>query len=61
MREKVLVRATNWVGDLVMATPALAAIRKNYPEAEITALVRPPLDLLLLGNPAVDQRPAARP
>ncbi len=54
MREKVLVRATNWVGDLVMATPALAGIRKSYPEAEITALVRPPLDLLLLGNPAVD-------
>ncbi|MHB8173848.1 MAG: lipopolysaccharide heptosyltransferase II [Nitrospirota bacterium] len=54
MREKILVRVTNWVGDLVMATPALAGIRKSYPEAEITALVRPPLDSLLLGNPAID-------
>ena len=25
---KILVRATNWVGDAVMAIPALAAIRE---------------------------------
>ncbi len=54
MREKVLVRATNWVGDLVMSTPALAAIRDNYPDAEITAIVRPPLQELLEGSPWVD-------
>ena len=54
MREKVLVRATNWVGDLVMATPALAGIRKSFPDAEISVLVKPPLDELLKGNPAVD-------
>ncbi len=54
MREKVIVRVTNWVGDLVMASPALAGIRKSRPDAEITALVRPPLDMLLLGNPAID-------
>jgi len=55
MQEKVLVRATNWVGDLVMSTPALAAIRKNFPEARISVLVRPPLHELLEGNPAVDE------
>ena len=54
MHKKILVRVTNWVGDIVMATPALAGIRKSYPDAEITALVRPPLDMLLLGNPAID-------
>ncbi len=54
IREKILVRVTNWVGDLVMATPALAGIRKSRPDAEITALVRPPLDMLLTGNPAID-------
>ena len=37
-----------------MATPAISGIRKSYPDAEITALVRPPLDALLLGNPAID-------
>ena len=55
MREKVLVRATNWVGDMVMCMPAIASIRKNYPDAHICALVRPPLHELLEGSPAVDE------
>ena len=54
MREKILVRATNWVGDLVMTTPALVAIRMNFPDAEITVLIRPPLQEILEGSPIVD-------
>jgi heptosyltransferase-2 len=38
---KILVRATNWVGDAIMALPALRAIRERFPEAEITILARP--------------------
>ena len=38
---KILVRATNWVGDAVMSLPALRAIRKCRPEAEIVVLARP--------------------
>jgi heptosyltransferase-2 len=38
---KILVRATNWVGDAVMSLPALAALRGAYPRAEIVALARP--------------------
>lgn len=38
---KILVRATNWVGDAIMALPALRAIRAHFPEAEITILARP--------------------
>jgi heptosyltransferase-2 len=38
---KVLVRATNWVGDAVMSLPALRAIRDAYPQAEIAVLARP--------------------
>jgi heptosyltransferase-2 len=38
---KILVRATNWVGDAVMSLPALAAIRSRFPNAEIVALARP--------------------
>jgi len=37
---KVLVRATNWVGDAVMSVPALEAIRGRWPEAEIAVLAR---------------------
>jgi len=38
--QRILVRCPNWVGDLVMATPALKAIRAGFPEAHITWLVK---------------------
>lgn len=38
---KILIRATNWVGDAIMALPALRAIRSKFPEAEIAILARP--------------------
>ena len=37
---KILMRATNWVGDAVMSIPALQAIRSSRPEAEICILGR---------------------
>lgn len=39
--QKILVRATNWVGDAVMSLPALQALRLQYPKARITLLARP--------------------
>jgi heptosyltransferase-2 len=38
---KILIRATNWVGDAIMALPALRAVRKRFPEAEIAIVARP--------------------
>jgi heptosyltransferase-2 len=38
---KILVRATNWVGDAIMALPSLRAVRKRFPEAEIAIVARP--------------------
>ncbi len=38
---KILIRATNWVGDAIMALPALRAVRMRFPDAEITILARP--------------------
>jgi heptosyltransferase II len=38
---KILIRATNWIGDAVMALPALRAVRKRFPEAEIAIVGRP--------------------
>lgn len=38
---KILIRATNWVGDAIMALPALRAVRNRFPEAEIAVLARP--------------------
>ena len=38
---KLLVRATNWVGDAVISLPTLRLIRRVHPGAEITVLARP--------------------
>jgi heptosyltransferase-2 len=38
---KLLIRATNWVGDAIMALPALRGVRGRFPEAEIAILARP--------------------
>ncbi|MEX2303467.1 MAG: lipopolysaccharide heptosyltransferase II [Bryobacterales bacterium] len=38
---KLLVRATNWLGDAVMSIPALREIRRSFPGSEIVVLARP--------------------
>jgi len=38
---KILVRATNWLGDAVLSLPALRAARARYPEAHVAVLARP--------------------
>jgi heptosyltransferase-2 len=37
---KILVRATNWLGDAVMSIPALREIRRACPQAELVILAR---------------------
>ena len=44
----------NWIGDVVLTLPALQSLRRAYPKARITAVVKPPSDELLLGHPAVN-------
>jgi len=53
--EKILVVLPNWVGDTVLATPALRALRESYPQSKITYLLKPYLTELLGGCPWVDQ------
>lgn len=38
---RIVVRATNWVGDAVMSVPALQTLRARFPEAWIAVLARP--------------------
>lgn len=38
---RILIRATNWVGDVVMSMPAVEQIRKRFPQAHIAVLARP--------------------
>lgn len=38
---KILIRATNWVGDAILALPALRAVRKKFPGAHVAVVARP--------------------
>jgi len=37
----ILVRGTNWIGDVIMTLPAMAAIRRAFPGARISVLAKP--------------------
>ena len=53
--ERILVRAPTWIGDAVMATPALRALRAAWPGAEIALEGRPAVGALLRGLPSFDR------
>lgn len=52
---KIAVFLPNWIGDAVMATPALRAVRARYPSAEIVGVARPYIADVLAGLDSVDR------
>src|SRR5277367_927105 len=52
---RILVRGVNWLGDAVMATPALLRLREKFPDAYVTLLSPEKLKDLWLHHPAVDE------
>ncbi|HUX01782.1 MAG: lipopolysaccharide heptosyltransferase II [Phycisphaerae bacterium] len=50
----VAVALPNWVGDAVMATPTLRALRARFPDERIVAVVRPYVRPVLEPNPWTD-------
>jgi heptosyltransferase-2 len=51
----LLIRATNWLGDAVMTTPALAGVREGFPDARIVLLARPLVAEMFRRHPDVDE------
>ena len=51
----ILVFQPSWVGDAVMATPTLRALRQRYPEARITYLMRRYVKPIYSGVPWADR------
>ena len=51
----ILVVRLDHLGDVLMSTPALAALRRAYPEARLDALAAPWGRAALEGNPDVDR------
>lgn len=52
---KILIRATNWVGDAVMSLPAVRAVRAHFPDSEVVALARPWVADLYARETAIDR------
>ena len=53
---KILFVRLDRVGDVVLSTPAIEALKRRFPRAELTVLLRPQTAALLENNPHVDRR-----
>jgi lipopolysaccharide heptosyltransferase II len=54
--QHILVSLLSPIGDTLLATPALAALHRRYPDASITVIVSPSNAGILEGNPDVTDR-----
>ncbi|MDA1196251.1 MAG: lipopolysaccharide heptosyltransferase II [Planctomycetota bacterium] len=52
-QRRIVVRLPNWLGDIVMAAPTIAAIHAARPEAELVAVVKAPFAPLAALLPGV--------
>jgi len=52
---KLLIRATNWVGDAIMALPALQAVRNKFPAVQISILALPYVADIYRGQGIADE------
>ena len=53
--KKVLIIQLGDIGDVVWTTPTLRAVKKAYPEAQVSLLVREGVGLLLEGDPILEK------
>jgi heptosyltransferase-2 len=53
--ENILVAQTSFVGDVVLTTPLLAALRRRFPGARLAVLCTPSAKELLANDPAIDE------
>src|SRR5262245_44251033 len=52
---RVLVRATNWLGDAVMSLPAIRVLRQVFPHAHLAVVARPWVADLYFRETAIDR------
>ena len=53
--EKILLIKPSSLGDIVTALPALSALRRSFPQARISWLIRPAFAPLIEGHPHLDE------
>jgi heptosyltransferase-2 len=53
--ERLLVVSPNWLGDAIMALPAVGDLRRRFPRARLIVAARRPLAALFTMSPLVDE------
>ena len=53
--KKILVIKLRYLGDVLLCTPVLRALRQKYPHAQLVCLVNPGTEDVLHGNPDIDE------
>jgi heptosyltransferase-2 len=53
---KIAVFWPNWIGDAVMATPAVRAVRRHFPNAHIVGILRPYIAGVVEASPWLDNQ-----
>jgi len=51
----ILLTRTDRIGDVVLSTPAIKAVREKFPDAYIAFMVRPYAKDIVKGNPSLDE------
>ena len=54
MQNILVCQTGGWIGDMVMLTPALRALKRTYPKSNLTLLLRPRVADLMQTHPYVD-------
>jgi heptosyltransferase-2 len=49
--DRIALFLPNWIGDVVMATPAVRAVRDHFPQAELLAVCKPYVAGVVAGSP----------
>ena len=60
MTARIVVRAPNWLGDVVLSLGAVRDVRRNFPHSRLDVLVKPGLAALYQAVPEVDGTIEAR-
>lgn len=53
--KNIIVRMPNWLGDLVMATPVLADIKRHWPDARLIVMCQSNIASVLQHDPNIDE------
>lgn len=53
--DRILIVRTDRIGDVLLSTPVIKALRENYPHSHIAMMVRPYARDIVEGNPFLDE------